>query len=1112
MWLNNKWNVPVMHVVTALVLCFSVTGVRAQKEQYLYEKISSAHTNIHYINEITDSIVKAAGKYIYVTNAAGTGVADLNGDDKPDVFFSSNIGENKLYLNEGDFKFRDVTAEAGVKGNGKWGTGVCMVDINGDGLLDIFIAHSGKYSNPEDLCNEIYVCTGVDAKGVPHYVEKAKEYGLDVPGSQTTQVTFLDYDRDGDLDCFLLNHSNNSNADRLVKNNYLPDTNSRFYCYNLLLRNDVSGEKMHFTDVSKHAGILNSKFNFGLGVVISDFNNDNWPDIFTTSDFTEGDHIYVNNHDGTFTETAAQSIKHGAKNSMGVDAADFNNDLLPDVMNVDMLPDDNYHLKMQLHIDNSDQHDMMLNIGLSNQFPKNMLQLNIGSKNGVPIFAEIAQFAGVSNTNWSWTPLFIDIDNDGWKDMFISNGFYKDYTNQDVQNRYISADRENTSYGDKRLNSCLMLNNKSLGFTNIESWKAEDLMMSYSACEADFDGDGKEDLLINNLNNEVSVLRNTAPSTGNYINIKLREKSKNSYALGAKVYVTCNNLTQLKEMANVRGYQSSQDLTLHFGLGNTNEQVKIRVVWPDGSETETVSAPHTTVTINKEKATKTIAHAVSKSKFTFSNVEKICVDTLRHIENKYNDFKTQFTLPYKLSRNGPGVAQGDINGDGITDFYIGGAAGGERYFMFGQKDGTYTKQVPAAFSLDVINEDVAAAFVDVDGDKDLDLIIISGGVEYAQNPNFLLDRVYANDGKGNFEKVREVFPANNVSKSCVAVADFDGDGKQDLFIGGYTTPGKFEEIPQSFIFRNESDKSAIKFTDATSSVLQGSSKLGMVTSASWVDMDGDKYPELIVTGEWMGTRLFRNQKGVLKEDNKAGLDHMPGLYATVYPTDYNEDGKIDLIVGNNGSNNQFKASPEKPMKIYSIFDTVNKVKPGFLFSYYCKDVEAFASPRAEVLQEFVPYRKIFPNFSSYAKSDVKSFFKMVNLPVPDPTLICTNLLSGVYINQGDGSFKFEVFPDILQTSKVTGVETIDWNYDGKKDYLLTGNFIAYKHQFGPLDAFPAYVLENQGAGKYRVIFPNESGLFIDGQTKKACVMQSPKKNKVLFVRNNDKILLYENKK
>ncbi len=1095
-----------------VVAMCSSNNAGAQNEQYLFEKVGSGQTGVHFVNRITDSIVSAAGKYIYISNSSGTGVADLNGDGKPDLFFSSNTGENKLYLNEGNFKFKDVTYAAGMKGNGKWGTGVCIADINGDGLLDIFISHSGNYPDRESLCNEAYICTGIDANGIPHYVDKAKELGLDLPGSQTTQVVFFDYDRDGDLDCFVLNHSKNQNGDRFIRNNFMPDTSTRFIGYNLLLRNDVVNGRQHYTDVTEKAGITNSKFNFGLGVVISDLNNDNWPDIYCTSDFAERDRIYINNHDGTFTETGLQSLRHGAKNSMGTDAADFNNDLLPDIMNVDMLADDNYHLKLQLHPDNTDQHEIMVNMGLSNQYPKNMLQLNIGSDNGVPIFAEIAQMSGVSNTNWSWTPLFIDVNNDGWKDLFISNGFYKDYTNQDVQNKYITNKKENSEYGEKRLNSCMFINNKSLQFTNVEPWKVEDPMMSYSACAADLDNDGSLDLIINNLNDEVTILKNIIPKQGNYINIKLKENDKNTFALGAKVYVTCNNLTQMQEMQNVRGYQSSQDYMLHFGLGNTDESVQIRIIWPDGTESETTANAHTTTTITKDAGAHPLTKYMPLSKWRFEKNDHFCADSVGHVENKFNDFKGQFTLPYRQSRNGPAVAEGDINGDGIKDYYIGGSTGGERYFLLGQKDGTYKKYIPVIFALESVYEDAAAALFDIDGDGDLDLVVVNGGVEHPENPNFFTDRVFRNDGRGNFERMQNVFPNTNVSKSCLAVGDYDGDGKLDLFIGGYTIPGKFEQTPISFIFKNESDPQNIKFADVTSTVLSQAANLGMVTSASWVKSGDEKYPDLLVGGEWMACKLFRNQRGILQEELNSGMDKLRGLYSLVYPTDYNGDGRVDFIVGNAGNNSQYKASMEKPMKIFAIKDTVNRVRPGFLFSYYCKDVEAFASPRNEMLQEFVPYRKYFPDFATYAGVDVKGFFKTVNTPEPDPVMTCTNLLSGVYLNKGDGSFKFEALPELLQTSRINTIAEVDWNFDGKKDYVIAGNFFGYKHQFGPSDAFPAYILQNDGNGRYHLVMPDESGLFVEGQVKKICVTQTENKCQLLFVRNNDKIVVYENSK
>ena len=1108
-WGNIKW-LQRNRLIVFLVAMMAATPV--VQAQYMFEKVSSAKSRVHFMNEITDSVVAAAGKYIYMTNASGTGVADLNGDDKPDIFFSNNIGENKFYLNEGNFQFRDVTKAAGLSGNGKWGTGVCIADINGDGLLDIYIAHSGKYPDPQDLCNEAYICTGVGADGVPHYVNRAKEYGLDVPGSQTSQSVFFDYDKDGDLDCFMLNHSNNANGERLVKANFEPDTSSVFIGYNLLLRNDGNSSGPMFTNVTKSAGILSSQRNFGLGVVVSDFNNDGWPDIYCTSDFSEREHLYLNNKDGTFKETADYSLRHMSQYSMGVDAGDVNNDMLPDIMSVDMLPDENYPLKLQLHADNSDQFDMMVRMGLSRQYPKNTLQLNAGSDNGVPQFADVAQMAGVSNTNWSWSPLFIDVNNDGWKDIFISNGFFKDYTNQDVQNRYLATGKERGQYGDKRLNSCMFINNGGLVFNCMDKWKEKDLKMSYSACAADLDDDGRIDLVINNLNDEVTLLKNvTSVTEHGYLKVKLRQNDKNRFALGAKVVVNNNGAEQMLEMNNVRGYQSSQDYVLHFGLGNVGGPIKVSVLWPDGTKTEKAVKANTTITIEKTDASNIHAGEKIKARYRFTQQIDFCNETAGHEENKYNDFKVQFTLPYRQSAKGPGVAEGDINGDGVKDYYIGGATEHERYFLLGSKDGKYIKYKPAPFDGERFNEDVAAALFDVDGDKDLDLIVISGGVEYAESDTYLTDRLYKNNGKGQFEKVEGVLPASVVSKSCVALGDYDNDGLTDLFIGGYTTPGKFEQVPRSYLLRNETKNGTIKFADVTETVLPAGGVLGMVTSASFNDVDGDHYPELFICGEWMAFKALKNEKGVLKQSLTGVPDELTNISDVLFATDYNEDGKTDFIVGNAGNNNQFKASAQQPMKIFAVVDSANGISSGFLFSYYIKNVEAFASPRAELLQEFVPYKKIFPNFMSYASVDVKGFFEKVHLQYPQPVMTCNNLLSGVYISNVSG-YKFEPLPELLQTGMIRSIAQLDWNFDGKPDYIVAGNFYGYKHQFGPADAMLPYILENSGDGKYRVVKPEESGLFVTGQVKKIIVTQDANKCRLLFVRNNDKITAYENKR
>lgn len=1093
-----------------------------------FQDIPSGYSGIHFSNNIKINVlytvdfkdqVNPSIHYPYGSNSSGVGVGDFNNDGLTDIFFSGNAVPNKLYLNKGNFKFEDVSEKAGIAGNGTWGVGVSVVDINGDGLLDVYVSHSGDFADPQKRANELFINEGL-VNGVPHFKEAANEYGLDLPGSQTTQVAFFDYDRDGDLDAFVLNHALQPfqvfrPAD-FYRQNVDPDHADH------LLRND----KGHFTDVTKEAGIIGTNLNFGLGVVISDINNDGWPDIYCTSDFTERDFCYLNQHNGTFKEVAGQGFTHMAAASMGVDAADFNNDGLVDFVNVEMKSKTNYRQKLTGTSDNEDDFYRTVNGGFLAQYGRNMLQVNQGmDKNGLPHFSEIGQMSGMYATEWSWSPLFADFDNDGWKDLFISAGFPDDLS-LDKRNNFMQSlktDKNSIPAGNPDFlgylttNSFFYRNNTKEGYADVTAqWKPENLKMSYAASYADFDNDGSLDLVISNLNAVPTLLKNThASKEGNYLSVSLKEKGNNHFAIGAKVFVESGGKKQMQELEPVRGYASSQDYNLHFGLGK-EKTANIRITWPDGTFSLRNQVPaNSFLTIEKEKEKIYPGEtAVSEKKFAFTEIPVTGSDSFLSRQNDHPDFKYQFSMLYKVSDFGQVVAAGDINGDGLTDYYIGGEAGIEKFFMLGKADGQFTKYRPGCFEL--ADDNSAAILVDVDHDGDRDLLVTSRKGRVKQPQTYYTDtsfvcRIYENTGNGRFRELLHVLPATILPCKVLAAADIDNDGDTDFFIGGYNSPLNFGKKTKSYVLRNDSKPGRIAFTDVSKEVLP-EENLGMITSAEWSDMDHDRFPELLLATEWGPCKLLKNRKGKLADDSKnAGLQKYSGLWSLIYPADINGDGYTDLVVGNVGQNNQLSASSTHPMKLSLIdFDNMEPHASGAIpvMSMYEEDKEYPVYYRDELLSAVQKLRAVYPDYQSYATTTVQDMISKSGA-FTDTVLECNTLQSGVFINDGRGHFTFSPFPAFAQISRVNAAAITNFNHARQNDLLIAGNFFGYKIQFGREDALPVVALKNKGDGRFEAERPGATGLFSTGQVSKLFVMNYRNKKRVLIFRKNEVPQLFE---
>ncbi|MEO5683825.1 MAG: VCBS repeat-containing protein [Chitinophagaceae bacterium] len=1106
---------------TLLLYLFVFSGT-AQKQQAgkLFTLLNEKQTGVSFLNMIKEDDALNVLQYEYLYNGAGLGVGDFNNDGLPDIFFSGNTTANKLFLNKGNLQFKDITSQAGVAGNNTWSTGVSVADVNGDGLPDIYVCHSGKYADPEKLSNELFINQGLK-DGLPGFKNMAHEYGLDAPGTQSTQAAFFDYDGDGDLDMFLLNHSNHT---------YNPFLNTRkvrstpdFSFGNRLFRNDrAANNNMHFTDVTLQAGIINNALNFGLSVTVSDVNKDGWPDIYTTSDYTERDCFYVNNHDGTFTESLSKSFAHISKYAMGADIADYNNDGRPDVFTLDMLPGDNHRQKLLKGPDEYDQYHLLLDSGYYHQQMRNMLQLNQGAdEKGDMRFSEIGQLAGVSNTDWSWSGLFADFDNDGWKDLFISNGYLRDFTDLDFL-KYKMADAKgaavkkgNFDYQtyelvskmpSNKLSNYIFQNNHQLGFTNKSAdWGLTNPAVSNAAAYADLDNDGDLDLIVCNNNEPAMIYRNNQNELlhNHYIKLRLQGAGLNTKAYGAKVIVTAaDGSVQYQELYPVRGYQSTTTQELLFGFPAQQAIRQLVITWPGGKETilQNVAADQA-ITVKQEEALKPVPAPLGASRL-FSDITATAGLFFIHKENDFVDFKDEVLLPYQLSKQGPAIAKADVNGDGLEDVFMGGAIEQAGVLFLQTNNNQWVPASQQPWMVDSASEEVNAVFFDADKDGDMDLYVVSGGNEYGDQSPEYADQLYVNDGKGNFTKATNALPAMLSSKQAIAVGDFDNDGDADLFVGGRAVPGAFPLPARSYLLRNDSKNGTIVFTDVTASLAPLLQKPGMVTAAAWTDTENDHYPELLICGDWMPLMLFQNNKGKLEDiSQKAGLSNTGGMWSAVTASDADGDGDIDFILGNCGLNNQFKASGKEPMSMYvADFDDNGTIDP--VVCYYIQGKSYPMASRDELLDQVVSLKKKFVTYADYADATINDIFPKEKLAQAQ-VLHCEELSSGVLYNQGNNKFTFTALPLAAQFSKINSILTDDFNKDGIPDIFIAGNYFPYRIQLGKCDASFGLLLEGKGHGTYEPADPAKTGCYADGDVRGVVEVKNKAGEHLLIISKND---------
>ena len=1076
----------------------------------LFQALDHARTGLDFSNALKPSKDFNVFKYMYFYNGSGVGAGDFNNDGLIDLFFTSNQGQNKIYLNEGNLKFKDVTAEAKIPEDGGWSTGVSVVDINNDGLLDIYICRVGNYETLHSK-NQLLICQGIDKNGVPYYKDEAHEYGLDFSGF-STQAVFFDYDGDGDLDMFLLNHSVHQNGTFAPRNAFLGTYNA--LSGDRLYRNDGNNK---FTDVTKESHINSSAISYGLGICASDIDLDGWPDLYVGNDFHENDYLYINQHDGTFKEDLTNRMMHTSQFSMGVDVGDINNDGYPDVISMDMLPSDPRILKSSLGEDEYNTFYMKIGYGYNYQYTRNNLQLN--RRNGM--FSEVGLYAGVAATDWSWSPLWMDFDNDGLKDLFISNGIPKRLNDMDYVN-YISDDEiqqklKNNLTDDKDLGLInkfpeIKLPNKffrnagDVKFTDVGNEVGGNLpTFSNGAVYADFDNDGDLDIVVNNLEDPVTLYENKSNDSGKrpFIDIKLKGSSKNINAIGAKVIVYDSNEVRTYENFPVRGFQSSMQIPMHIGLYKTKVD-SILLIWPDNTYqlVDWENAISTQIKIQYEPGLP--RYDYSRLTRRLKNPTREMIDITKetnllykHEENPFNEFDREPLIPFMVSREGPALAVGDANGDGMDDVFVGSSKGNKSAIFFQRAGGKFEKSNQPELDDDSTYEDVDAAWIDVNNDGKTDLVIATGGNEYYGNDPFQQPRLYLNDGHEHFKKLDHAFDNIFLTASCVVPYDFNSDGYTDLFIGGRAVPWEYGQIPQSYLLENDGHG---HFKDVTSQYSGDLSNVGFVKSALWYDLNKDGRKDLVVTTEWGGIYAFINEKGSFK---KIALTEKKGWWNFVLPVDLNGDGNIDLIAGNEGLNNRLTASPEEPVRLYyNDFDDNGKKEQ--VLTYYLQGHELPFANKDELQKQIPIIKKRFLYAADFAKASLDEIFSEEKLKYAS-VLSVDYFANSVLLNKGDLNFTTKPLPWLAQLSPYKDGIIVNANNDKLPDILLVGNFYDNNIQMGRNDADFGTILINKGNGQFDCQSIN--GLAIKGQIKHIKRIKIGKEEAYILARNNDSLMV-----
>jgi hypothetical protein len=1066
--------------IIILLTLFSSCSQKIQ-DQTLFTDVSSA-SGIQFVNKLTETDSLHVLRFEYMYNGAGIGVGDFNGDGFQDIIFISNQESNQLYLNNGDLTFKDITTAAGVGGRKGWKTGVSIADINNDGRPDIYVCFSGVEKGV-DRSNELYLNMGLK-DGVPEFKEVAKQMGLDAPGTNSTQAVFFDYDLDNDLDMFLLNHATSFysplfNTHKL-RNKRHPWFSNRLYKNNNSL----------FEDVSELSGIKGGGNNFGLGVCVSDINKDGWPDLYYTNDYEEQDFLLLNNQSGGFTDVTNSSFDHISKYGMGCDIADLNNDGWPDVLVADMMPEDNFRQKILRGPDEYDRYQFLVDSGYFHQNMRNTLQLNRGlNKNGKPVFSEIAQLSGISNTDWSWAPLMADFDNDGWKDIFITNGYWRDYTNMDFLNFGVTDYKKNhpgkplgldlvNQMPSTRIPNYAFRNEDGLQFSNQSlSWGINSTAVSNGAVYADFDNDGDLELLINNIGSKAQLYRNNAERNNrHFVRIILQDSGFTESKLGATVEVIGSNKKhQWKEGQVVRGYLSSVDPVLHFGMDTASEITTIRVYWPSGKINEYGPFPVDTSLILLPLSSNIQNQEVAGLP-VFEDVTEISGFATLKYHPSLVDFKSQPSLPWQISGWGPSLGKADLNGDGLEDVFVGGGFGTPGQLYFQQNNGKW-KAGAQAFETKSLEEQGNVLFLDADGDKDIDLFKVTNAAE---------DCLYLNDGRGYFVPSGFPLPVAADIRMAACSADFDRDGKPDLFIGGRTVPGEYGRIPGSYFLRNKSVSGKIAFERMDLEQDFQLKQPGLITDAHFLDINKDGWQDLVVAGEWMPVRLFLNESGRFREvTEELGLSAQAGLWTKIFPIDLDADGDLDLVGGNLGTNRAFYAAAGKPMELHRVPIGQNRIAP--VLSYFWGNTKHPYASRDELAELWPVMKKRFLRYENYARASFDEVFNLPEWKDPSPLQV-TQLKNCVFLNQ-QNTFDVNPLPPAFQLSPIMGLWSGNLDDDQLPDLFLVGNYYPFRVQMGRSDAGKGILKFSSFNNTESVLNLAHQGVVVNGDVRNMITVQ-----------------------
>ncbi len=1081
-----------------------------------FELMKPASSGIDFSNNIKETFQENIITNSYLYNGGGVAILDVNNDGLQDVYFSATQTSNRLYLNKGNFKFEDITEKAGVGAMGGIKTGVSVVDINGDGFQDIYVCRSGI--QPTDLrANLLYINNGNST-----FTEKAKEYGLD-DRSASNHANFFDVDNDGDLDVYVLNHPvawaevNRVRAKQASQGGPITRITTPVdeWESDKFFRNDGNG---HFTNISVEMGINNRAW--GLSVTVSDFNGDGFLDVYVGNDYVEPDILYINQRRKGFKDEIWKYFRHTSNHTMGVDIADFNNDGKIDIASLDMTAADNQRQKELMTTMKQERYHSLVQYGYGNQQMRNMLQLNTGdvAEDG-STFSDIGQVAGVWATDWSWSPLLADFDNDGKKDLYITNGYRRDVTNLDYLNYTVDSVMKigglnNTNFKtideylkkipSKPLQNYMFKNKDGIQFQNVSNeWGMQETSYSNGSAYADLDNDGDLDLVVNQLDGKALVYQNQSVgrADGNWLQVSLKGEPSNPTGVGAKIRIKQGEGIQYEEMTPTRGFFSSSQAIFHFGLGNASTVQKLEIKWPNGKVQmlENIQA-NQRLELKIADAKKGEWEQLPKSAPIFQVAKNSGID-FRHTDDDFNDFNREWLIPHAFSNLGPNIAVADVNNDGLEDFFVGGARNQAGALFIQQKNSSFKRTASPAFEADISFEDMGCVFFDADGDKDLDLCVVSGGSTYDAGSSNYQDRLYLNDGKGNFTKASDgTLPAITASGSCVAPFDFDQDGDLDLIVGGMVTPGRYPEAPQTLMLQNNGGK----FTDVCAVNAPKLARIGMVNDLVWADLDGDKSEELIVTGEWLPITIFKNNKGKLEDATaKFGLDQSNGWWNCVQAVDFDKDGDVDILAGNLGLNSRFKPSQSQPIELFAAdFDKNGSIDP--VMAWYQGGKQYPVAQLDVLLKQMSSLKKDFVYHRAYGMATMESIFKKAALDASQKFLAKT-FATTFYENKG-GSFIAHELPVSAQLSTSNQILAEDFNHDGILDLMLVGNSFRSEVESGRYDAGSGTVLLGDGKNGFKEMPNWESGFWAKKEARDLVKIKLANGQSMYLIANNNDIL------